>query len=95
MILDLKGNQTTTVHKICISNFTSDKFLAIMSSKVKWTDNILFARTFETPVEAFDFAENKIVEEVIGDVKYMLIWTDTKVDIYKNMDELGGLNYKE
>jgi hypothetical protein len=55
-----------------------------MNSKVKWTDNILFARTFETPDEAFDFAENKIVEEVIGDEIYLLIWTDTKADIYKN-----------
>jgi len=56
MILNLKGNQTTTVHKICISNFRNDKFLTLMNSKVKWTDNILFARTFETPDEAFDFA---------------------------------------
>jgi hypothetical protein len=84
MILDIKGNQTTTVHKICISNFMNDKFLTLMNSKVKWTDNILFARTFETPNEAFDFAENKIVEEVIGDEKYLLIWTDNKTDIYKN-----------
>jgi hypothetical protein len=84
MILNLKGNQTTTVHKICISNFRNDKFLTLMNSKVKWTDNILFARTFETPDEAFDFAENKIVEEVIGDEIYLLIWTDTKADIYKN-----------
>ena len=84
MILDLKGNQTTTVHKICISNFTCDKFLTIMSSKVKWTDNILFARTFETPDEAVDFAENKIVKEVIGDELELYIWTDTKLSIYDN-----------
>ena len=37
----------------------------------------------------------KIDEDVIGEEKYMLIWTDTKVDIYKNMDDPGGLNYKE
>jgi len=95
MILDLKGHQATTVHKICISNFASDKFLAIIFSKVKWTDNILFARTFETPDEAFDFAENKTVEEVIGDEKYMLIWSDTKVDIYKNSNELDELQNKK
>jgi len=83
MILDLNGNQTTIIHKICISNFKNDKFLAYINSKVKWTDNILFARIFETPDEAFDFAENKMVEEVLGEEKYLLIWTDTKVDIYK------------
>lgn len=88
MIFDIKGNQTTTVHKICITNFAKDKFLSIMNSKVKWTDNILFARTFETPDEAFDFAENKLVEEVIGDEKYMLIWSDNKIDIYKRPEEL-------
>lgn len=95
MILDLKGNQATTIHKICISNFSSDKFLAFMSSKVKWTDNVLFARTFDTPDEAFDFAENKTVEEVIGDEKYMLVWTDTKEDIYKNSNELDELLNKK
>jgi hypothetical protein len=95
MILDLKGNRTTTLHKICISNHKIDKFLAIMYSKVKWTDNILFARTFETPDEALDFAENKIVEEVIGDVKYLLVWTDTKVDIYRNKEDPRDLNYKD
>ena len=84
MILDLKGNQKTTVHKICISNFKCDKFLAIIYSKVKWTENILFARTFETPEEAVDFAENKIVKEVIGDELELYIWTDTKLSIYDN-----------
>ena len=87
MILDLKGNQATTIHKICISNSTNNRFLTIMNSKVKWTENILFARTFENTVDAIGFAENKLVEPVIGEEMYMLIWTDTKQDIYKNMKE--------
>ena len=58
-------------------------------------DNVLFARTFETPKEAFDFAENKGIEVVIGEEKYWLIRTDTKEEIYKNREELGGLLSKE
>jgi len=82
MILDLKGNTITIVHKICISNYNKDKFLTIMPS-LKWTDNFNLACCFENEQEAFEFSENENVQKVIGDELELYIWTDTRQSIYE------------
>lgn len=84
MILDLKGNTITTVHKICISNYSKDKFLTTMSG-LKWTDNFNLACCFENEQEAFKFSEKENVQKVIGDELELYIWTDTRQSIYKDI----------
>lgn len=83
MILDMKGKTVTTVHKICISNYTKDKFLTTMPS-LQWTSNLNLACCFDTEIEALQFEENDSVQDVIGDELELLIWTDTKMSIYEN-----------
>jgi len=82
MILDLKGNTVTTVHKICISNYKKDKFLTTMPS-LQWTHNFNLAYCFENEKEAFEFSENENVQKVIGDELELYIWTDTRLSIYE------------
>ena len=77
MILDLKGNPVTTVHKICISNYTKNKFITTMPS-IQWTDNFNLACCLESEVEVLRFCENSIVQNSIGDELELLIWTDTR-----------------
>lgn len=83
MILDLKGKPVTDVHKICISNYTKDKFITTMPS-LQWTDNFNLACCFENEQEVIDFTENAKVQEVIGDELELFIWTDTRLSIYEN-----------
>jgi len=83
MILDLKGNTITTVHKICISSYNKDKFLTTMPS-LQWTDNFNLACCFENEQEALEFSESQEVQEVIGDELELYIWTDTRQSIYDN-----------
>ncbi len=83
MILDMKGNTVTTVHKICISNYAKDKFITTMPS-LQWTDNLNLACCFDTEIEALQFEENDNVQDVIGNELDLLIWTDTKISIYEN-----------
>lgn len=83
MILDLKGNPVTTVHKICISKYTKNKFITTMPS-IHWTDNFNLACCFESEVEVLQFCENSIVQNAIGDELELLIWTDTRKSIYDN-----------
>ena len=85
MILDLKGNTVTTVHKICISNYNKDKFLTTMPS-LQWTDNFNLACCFENEQEALEFSESEKVQEVIGDELELYIWSDTRQSIYENLD---------
>lgn len=85
MILDLKGNTITTVHKICISNYSKDKFLTTMPS-LKWTDNFNLACCFENEQEALKFSESENVQKVIGNELELYIWTDTRQSIYKDLD---------
>lgn len=82
MILDLKGNIVSTVHKVCISNFTKDKFLSITTSGLRWTDNLNFASCFENELEALEFTEQPYVQKFIGDILEQLIWTDTRTSVY-------------
>lgn len=82
MILDLKGNIVSTVHKVCISNFTKDKFLSITTSGLRWTDNFNFASCFENELEALEFTEQPYVQKFIGDILEQLIWTDTRTSVY-------------
>ena len=82
MILDLKGNTVSTIHKVCISNYTKDKFLSITTSGLRWTDNFNFASCFENEQEALEFTELLYVKEFIGDILEQLIWTDTRMSIY-------------
>ena len=83
MIVDLKGNPVTTVHKICISNYTKNKFITTMPS-IQWTDNFNLACCFESEVEVLRFCENSIVQNAIDDELELLIWTDTRKSIYDN-----------
>lgn len=83
MKLDMQGNTVTTSHKICISNYTKDKFISTMPN-LRWTDNLNLACCFEDELEAIDFEENEKVQEVIGKELDLLIWTDTRASIYEN-----------
>jgi len=84
MILDLKGNTVTSVHKICISNYNKDKFLTTMPS-LQWTGNFNLACCFENEQEVIVFTENEKVQEVIGDELELYIWTDTRLSIYETV----------
>lgn len=85
MILDLKGNTVTTVHKICISNYKKDKFLTTMPS-LQWSDNFNLACRFENEQEVFEFSEAENVQKIIGDELELYIWTDTRQSIYEKLD---------
>ena len=84
ILLDLKGNVFSTVHKVCITNYTKDKFLSITTSGLRWTDNFNFASCFENEQEALEYTEHSYVQEFIGDVLEQYIWTDTRKSIYEN-----------
>jgi len=84
MLLDMKGNTVTTVHKICISNYTKNKFITTMPS-LQWTSNFNLACCFEDELEALEFEEKEDVQEVIGNELDVLIWTDTRKSIYENI----------
>jgi len=77
MILDMEGCITTTIHKICISNSNKKLFLTV-HPKLKWTDNISFARTFDSENEALEFLNFPLVRDLIETELTMLIWTDSK-----------------
>jgi hypothetical protein len=83
ILLDLKGNVLSTSHKICVSNYTKDKFLSITMSSLHWTDNFNLASCFDTEQEALEYTERPYVKEFIGDVLELLIWTDTRKSIYE------------
>ena len=85
MLLDLKGNTVTTVHKICVTNQTKDLFLSIGKSGLSWTDNFNFASCFDNEQEVLEFTERPYVKEFIGDILEQYIWTDTRVSIYENI----------
>jgi hypothetical protein len=82
MIVDLKGNIISTVHKVCISNYTKDKFLSITTSGLRWTDNFNLASCFEDEQEALEYSDRSYVQEFIGDILEQYIWTDTRKSIY-------------
>ena len=84
ILLNLKGNVLSTSHKICVSNYTKDKFLSITTSGLHWTDNFNLASCFDTGQEALEYTERPYVQEFIGDVLELLIWTDTRMSIYEN-----------
>ena len=84
MILDLKGNTISTIHKVCVTNYTKDKFLSITTSGLRWTDNFNLASCFENEQEALEYTERPYVQEFIGDILEQYIWTDTRKSIYDN-----------
>jgi len=82
MILDLKGNTVTTVHKICVTNHTKDLFLSIGKSGLRWTDNFNFASCFDNEQEVLEFTERPYVHDFIGDEQEQYVWTDTRQSIF-------------
>ena len=84
MILDLNGNIISTIHKVCVTNYTKDKFLSITTSGLRWTDNFNLASCFENEHEALEYTERPYVQEFIGDILEQYIWTDTRKSIYDN-----------
>ena len=84
MILDLNGNIISTIHKVCVTNYTKDKFLSITTSGLRWTDNFNLASCFENEQEALEYTERPYVQEFIGDILEQYIWTDTRKSIYDN-----------
>jgi len=83
ILLDLKGNVLSNVHKVIVSNYTKDKFLSITTSGLHWTDNFNFASCFDSEQEALEYTERPYVQEFIVDVLDLLIWTDTRKSIYE------------
>jgi hypothetical protein len=84
ILLDLKGNIVSSVHKVCVTNYTKDKFLSITTSGLRWTDNFNFASCFENEQDALEYTERPYVQEFIGDILEQYIWTDTRKSIYDN-----------
>ena len=84
ILLDLKGNIVSSVHKVCVTNYTKDKFLSITTSGLRWTDNFNFASCFENEQDALEYTERPYVQEFIGDILEQYIWTDTRKSIYEN-----------
>ena len=84
ILLDLKGNVLSTVHKVIVSNYSKDKFLSITMSGLHWTDNFNLASCFDTEQEALEYTERPYVQDFIGDVLELLIWSDTRKSIYEN-----------
>ena len=84
ILLDLKGNIVSSVHKVCVTNYTKDKFLSITTSGLRWTDNFNLASCFENEQEALEYTERPYVQEFIGDILEQYIWTDTRKSIYEN-----------
>jgi len=84
ILLDLKGNIVSSVHKVIVTNYTKDKFLSISTSGLRWTDNFNFASCFDNEQEALEYTERPYVQEFIGDVLEQYIWTDTRKSIYEN-----------
>ena len=84
ILLDLKGNIVSSVHKVCVTNYTKDKFLSITTSGLRWTDNFNFASCFENEQDALEYTERSYVKEFIGDILEQYIWTDTRKSIYDN-----------
>jgi hypothetical protein len=81
MILNMKGCITTNVHLICISNYSRNRFLTLYP-KLGWTENISFARTFNSKEEAFEFESTSLIQDFLIDELNMFIWTDTKESIF-------------
>ncbi len=82
MILDLQGKITTTVHKICISNYAKDRFITTMPS-LQWTDNFNLACCFNSELEVIEFVENNTVQKILENTLELYIWTDTKQSIHE------------
>lgn len=51
----------STVHKICVTNRTKDKFLSITRSGLRWTDNSNFASCFDSAQEVMEYTERQYV----------------------------------
>ncbi len=84
ILLDLKGNVLSTSHKVCVSNYTKDKFLSITTSGLRWTDNFNLASCFDSEQEAIEYTEHPNVQEFIGDELEQYIWSDSRKSIYEN-----------
>jgi hypothetical protein len=84
ILLDLKGNVVSMVHKVIVTNYTKDKFLSITTTGIRWTDNFNLASCFDNSQEALEYTERPAVQEFIGDVLEQYIWTDTRKSIYEN-----------
>lgn len=85
IVLDLKGNVLSTSHKICVSNYTKDKFLSITMSGLSWTDNFNLASCFDSEKEVLEYTERPYVQELIGDELELYVWSDTRKSIYENI----------
>ena len=85
IVLDLKGNVLSTSHKICVSNYTKDKFLSITTFGLRWTDNFNLASCFDSEQEVIEYTERPHVQELIGNELELYIWSDTRKSIYENI----------
>lgn len=73
----------STVHKICVTNRTKDKFLSITRSGLRWTDNSNFASCFDSAQEVMEYTERLYVQDFIGDEQVQYVWTDTGETIFE------------
>ena len=83
ILLDLKGNIVSSVHKVCVTNYTKDKFLSITTSGLRWTDNFNFASCFDNEQEVLEYTERQYVLDFIGDEQEQYVWTDTRQSIFE------------
>ena len=81
MLIDLKGNAVASFHKICISTHKKDKFLT-KTPRLMWTDNIELAYCYENIPEAIEFEDQEYIQDFIGSELQLLIWTDTRKNVY-------------
>lgn len=84
ILLDIKGNIVSSVHKVCISNETKDKFLSITTTGLRWIDNFNLASCFDDIQEAFEFTDKPYTQEFIGDECEQYIWTNTRKSVFED-----------
>lgn len=83
MTPEIEDYFTTTIHRVCITNRTKDRFLSISTTGLRWTDNFNFASCFENEQEALEYAERPYVQDFIGDEPEQYIWTDSRKSVFE------------
>ena len=72
----MNGCHTTSARLICFRASTDNKYLSVFP-KLGWTDNLNFARCYDSTDEALKFLNLSIVKSFISDEIVNVVWADT------------------
>lgn len=76
MILNMNGCYTTSVHLICFRASKNNSYLTVYP-KLGWTNNLNFARCYNSIEEALNFLNLPLVKSFIDDENVNMVWIDT------------------